>query len=178
MTTDNQDATTDEPNSLHGTMKSRMVAERIVSKIPIHILKSCLSHDVNESAAYFGEYPELKFDGCNSKRAVVSAFKSPDTWLKSWCIKARKQELCDVVNDAEKIAMLEWSCPATDGSLPDNEEETLKSDEEPAIKLKINEACTLLRVVTTGKTQRFIQDTDAPLHDESVMQCEISSWTR
>ena len=61
---------------------------------------------MNESAAYFEEHRELKFDGCNSKRAVVSAFKNPDTWLKSLCIKARKQELCDGVNDVEKIAML------------------------------------------------------------------------
>ena len=106
VTTDNQDATTDEPNSLHGTMKSRMVAEHMVSKIPIHILKSCLSHDVNESAAYFEEHPELKFDGYNSKRAVVSAFKNPDTWLQSLCIKGSNKELCDGVNDVEKIAML------------------------------------------------------------------------
>ena len=33
----------------------------------------------------------------------------------------------------------------------------------------INETCTLPSVVTTGKAQRFIQDTDAPLHDESVI---------
>ena len=50
-----QDATTDEPNNLHGTMKSRMVAELMVSKSPIHILKSCPSQDVNESVACFEE---------------------------------------------------------------------------------------------------------------------------
>ena len=44
----------------------------------------------------------------------------------------------------------------------DHEEETLQSDEEPAKKLKINEAYILLRVVTIGKTQRFIHDIDAP----------------
>ena len=33
----------------------------------------------------------------------------------------------------------------------------------------INEAKTLLNIATTGKAQRFIQDTDAPLHDESVI---------
>ena len=60
------------------TMKSRTISELMVSKSPIHILKSCLSHDMNESVAYFEEHPELKFDGCNSKRAVVSAFKNPD----------------------------------------------------------------------------------------------------
>ena len=106
MTTDNHDATTCEPNSLYGTVKSRMVAERMVCKSPILILKSCLSHDVNESVAYFEGHPELKFDGCNSKRAVVSAFKNPDAWLKSLCVKARKQELCDGVTDVEEIAIL------------------------------------------------------------------------
>ena len=34
----------------------------------------------------------------------------------------------------------------------------------------INEACTLPSVVTTGEAQRFIQDTDSPLHDESVIE--------
>ena len=106
MTTENQDATTDEPNNLHGTMKSRMVAERLVSKSPILILKSCLIHDVNESVAYFDEHLELNFDSCKSKYAVVSAFKNPEPWLESSCIKARKQELCDGVNDVELIAIL------------------------------------------------------------------------
>ena len=75
VTTDNKDATTDESNSLHWTMKSRMIAEahRLQDPDP-HFLKSYLSRDVNESAAYFEEHPELKFDGCKSKRAVVSAF--------------------------------------------------------------------------------------------------------
>ena len=124
---------------------------------------------------------------------MVSAFKNPDTWLKSWCIKERQQELCDGVNGVEKIAMLVLQiltqmiqdsgvsqpqigdCPVPREVVQeivhgdDHEEETLQSDEEPAKKLKINEAYTLLRVVTTGKTQRFIQDTDAPLHDESVI---------
>ena len=70
------------------------------------------SHNVNENATYFEEHPELKFDVNNSKRAVVSAFKNPDSWLKSLCIKGRKQELCDAVNDVagviqdvEEIAM-------------------------------------------------------------------------
>ena len=40
------------------------------------------SHDVNESAAYFEEHPELKFDCNNSKRAVVSAFKNPVSWFE------------------------------------------------------------------------------------------------
>ena len=147
---------------------------------------------MNESAAYCEEHPELKFDGCNSKRAVVSAFKNPDTWLKSCCIKARKQELCDGVNDVEKIAMLVLQILTQmiqDGGVAqpqiadcavhrevrqeivhedDHVKETLQSDEEPAKKLKVNEVQTLLRVVTTFKTQRFIQDTDAPLHDESL----------
>ena len=57
------------------------------------------SHDVNESVAYSEKHPEFKFDGNNSKRAVVSAFKNPVSWLKSLCIKGRKQEVCDVVND-------------------------------------------------------------------------------
>ena len=71
------------------------------------------SHNVNESATYFEEYPELKFDGNNSKRAVVSAFKNPDSWLKSLSIKGRKKKLCDGVNDVtgviedvEEIAIL------------------------------------------------------------------------
>ena len=51
----------------------------------------------------------------------------------------------------------------------DHGEETLQSDAEPVEKMKINEAHTLLSVVTTGKAQWFIQDTDAPLHDESVI---------
>ena len=56
------------------------------------------SHDVNECVAYIEEHPEFKFD-CNNKRAVDSAFKNLDSWLKSLCIKGRKQELCDGVND-------------------------------------------------------------------------------
>ena len=51
----------------------------------------------------------------------------------------------------------------------DHEEETLQSDEEPAKKLKINETPTPPSIVTTGKARRFIQDTDVPLHDESVI---------
>ena len=51
----------------------------------------------------------------------------------------------------------------------DHEEETLQSDAETAKKAMINETYTLLSIVTTGKAQRFIQDTDAPLHDESVI---------
>ena len=42
---------------------------------------------VNESATYFEEHPELMFDGNNNKRAVVSAFKKPDSWLKSCASK-------------------------------------------------------------------------------------------
>ena len=38
---------------------------------------------MNESATYFEERPDLKCYGNNSKRAVVSAFKNPDSWLKS-----------------------------------------------------------------------------------------------
>ena len=65
----------------------------------IHILKSCPNHDVNDSVAYFEVHPELKSDGNNSKRAMVSAFKNPDSWLKSLCIKGNKQELSDGVKD-------------------------------------------------------------------------------
>ena len=56
---------------------------------PIHILKPCPSHDVNECVAYSKEHSELKFDGNNSKRAVVSSFKNPVSCLKSLCIKRR-----------------------------------------------------------------------------------------
>ena len=52
------------------------------------------------------KHSELKFDGCNNKRAVVSAFKNLEPWLKSLCIKARKQEFCDGVNDVEEIDIL------------------------------------------------------------------------
>ena len=171
VTTDNQDATTDEPNSLHGTMKSRTVAERMVSKSPIHILKWCLSHDVNDSVACFEEHPKLKFDGCNSKRAVVSAFKNPDTWLKSWCSQSQENQpcsCCTVVHiacysdsaDAQTHMIADCTVPR---EVPkeivhddDHEEETLQSDEEHGKKLKINEAYALLRAVTT------------PLHDTEV----------
>ena len=34
---------------------------------------------------------------------MVSAFKNPDSWLKSLCIKGRKQELCDGVNDVAGV---------------------------------------------------------------------------
>ena len=51
----------------------------------------------------------------------------------------------------------------------DHEEETLQSHEEPAKKTKINEACTLPSVVTTGKTKIQNTTTDAPLHDGSVI---------
>ena len=61
------------------------------------------SHDVNESGTYFEEHPELKLDGNNSKRVVDSAFKNPDSWLKSLCIKGRKQELCDDVTDVAGV---------------------------------------------------------------------------
>ena len=74
------DTTPYEPNSLHGTMKSRMVAEHAVPQI--YILKSCPGGDVNASVAYVDKHPELWFDGNNSKRAVVSAFVNPDSWLK------------------------------------------------------------------------------------------------
>ena len=56
---------------------------------PIHILKPCPRHDVNESGAFSEKHPELKIDCKNSKRAVVSAFKNPVSWLKSLCIKER-----------------------------------------------------------------------------------------
>ena len=62
---------------------------------PIHILKPCPSHDVNESVASSEKHSELKFDGNNSKRSVVNAFKNPVLWLKS----LRKQEWCDGVGD-------------------------------------------------------------------------------
>ena len=45
----------------------------------------------------------------------------------------------------------------------DHEEETLQSDAETAKKVTINETHTLLSIVTTGKAQRFIQDTHVPL---------------
>ena len=37
----------------------------------------------------------------------------------------------------------------------DHEEETSPADAEPVEREMIKEACTLLSVVTTGKTQRF-----------------------
>ena len=75
----------------------------MIKKSPIHILMSCPSHDVNESVAYFEEHLEVKFHDNNSKRAMVSAFKNPDSWSKSLCIERRKQELCDGVNDAAGV---------------------------------------------------------------------------
>ena len=42
----------------------------------------------------------------------------------------------------------------------------MQPDAEPVEKEMINEAYTLL---TAGKAQRFVQDTDTPLHDESVI---------
>ena len=66
-------------------------------------------YDVNESVANFEEHPEFKFD-CNSNRAVVSVYKNPDSWLRSLCVKGRKQELRDVndvagvIEDVEEIA--------------------------------------------------------------------------
>ena len=56
---------------------------------PVHILKPCPSHDVNESVAYSEKHPVLKFDCNNSKRLVVSAFKNPVSWLESLCVKGR-----------------------------------------------------------------------------------------
>ena len=50
-----------------------------------------------ERVAHFEEHPDFKFD-CNSKRAVVSAFKNPDSWLKSLCVRGWQLELCDGVN--------------------------------------------------------------------------------
>ena len=55
----------------------------------------------------------------------------------------------------------------------DLEEEPLQADAEPVEKEMINEAYTLLSVATTGQTQRFIQDTDPPLHDESVVAVRV-----
>ena len=57
---------------------------------------------MNESVAHFEEHPELKFD-CNNKRAVDSASKNPDSWLKSLCLKGRKQELRDGLNDVAGV---------------------------------------------------------------------------
>ena len=51
----------------------------------------------------------------------------------------------------------------------EDEEDTLQADAEPVEKEIINEACTLPSAVTTGNAPRFIQNTDAPLHDESVI---------
>ena len=56
---------------------------------------------MTESATYFEEHPEL--DGNNNKRAVVSAFENPDSWLKSLRIKGRKQGVCDGVNDTAGV---------------------------------------------------------------------------
>ena len=61
------------------------------------------SHDVNESVTYLEEHPEFKFGGNNSKRAVVSALENPDSRLKSFGIKGRKQELCDGVSDVAGV---------------------------------------------------------------------------
>ena len=49
--------TTYEPNSRHGTMKSRMVAEHAVPQI--HVLKLCPGTDVNASVAYFKKHPQV-----------------------------------------------------------------------------------------------------------------------
>ena len=51
----------------------------------------------------------------------------------------------------------------------DHEEETLQSDAETAKEMMITDIYILLSFVTTGKAQMFIQGTDAPLHDESVI---------
>ena len=51
----------------------------------------------------------------------------------------------------------------------DHDEKTLQTDAETAEKVMINEAYTLLSVLTTGKTQIQDMTTDAPLHDESVI---------
>ena len=61
------------------------------------------SHNVNESTTYFEEHLELKLMATTTKCAVVSAFKNPDSWLKSLRIKGRKQELCDGVNDTAGV---------------------------------------------------------------------------
>ena len=58
---------------------------------------------MNEGVTYLEEHPELKFGGNNSKRAVVSAFENPDSWLKSFGIEGRKQELCDGVSDVAGV---------------------------------------------------------------------------
>ena len=50
-----------------------MVAEHAVPQS--NIFKSCPGTDVSARVAYFEKHPELKFDGNNSKRAVVSACK-------------------------------------------------------------------------------------------------------
>ena len=42
----------------------------------------------------------------------------------------------------------------------DREEEILQSDAEPLKEVTINEASTLLSVVTTGKAQRFHPEQD------------------
>ena len=74
-----------------------MAAEHAVPRS--HILKLYPGTDVGASVAYFEKHLVLKSDGNNSKRAVVSASKNPDSLLKSLCIKGRKQELCDGVDD-------------------------------------------------------------------------------
>ena len=78
----------------YGTLKSRMAAEPWLQThgeqepnphpdVVSGPRKLSAPQYVNESATYFEEHPELKFDGNNNKRAVVSAFKNPDSWLKS-----------------------------------------------------------------------------------------------
>ena len=62
----------------------------------------------------------------------------------------------------EVVGEADWAIVYED----DLEEETLQADAEPVEKEMINEASSLLSIATTGKAQRFIQDTDAPLHDE------------
>ena len=49
---------------------------------------------VNKSATSFEEYRELKFDGNNNKRAVVSAFKNPASWLRSPCESKEGNRSC------------------------------------------------------------------------------------
>ena len=85
----------------YGTLKSRMVAEPWLQThgeqepnphpdVVSGQWKFSAPQSVNESVTYFEEHPELMFDGNNNKRAVVSAFKYPDSWLKS--LRYQKKE--------------------------------------------------------------------------------------